>query len=295
MRFKLGDVVTPIPGKLCSGYRFTIIKGEVKGCSSPEYKLKYFGDGIDPAHGPKENQLNRIKIAEDEIWFEDEIDYAGKYITIGFPKIEFTSYQEHEPTPDEPEPINHVCIHHLGNKNLFDGGFVRTGITVEPNGGVNLNATPYEPYIPSRDDAADAIYQYYNNLCEKEKNEMKILDLYKDRKLDALNEEYADKRMEIKEKDEIQSVIAEMQKQVMTILENDGQEIHHDLGTFNLYTKETKKKLEQLESKYYEAKKEINREIEEIESLFEMTKDYEDRIKILKNYNVLNKNGKVNA
>lgn len=276
MSFTIGDIVSPKPGYTGSGYRFIIIDEFLEPQINPMYKLKHINDNFNPVYGPIDEQIEKIKRAESVRWLDNELDFAFK---ISLPTIKSHSYQEHEPTPDEPEPINHVCIHHLGNKNLFDGGFVRTGIDTVSN--CELRMSP--------------IQEYYNSLCEKEKNEMKILDLYKDRKLDALNEEYADKRMEIKEKDEIQSVIAEMQKQVMTILENDGQEIHHDLGTFNLYTKETKNKLEQLESKYYEIKKEINREIEEIESLFEMTKDYDDRIKILKNYKVLNKDGKLNV
>ena len=129
---------------------------------------------------------------------------------------------------------------------------------------------------------------------EKEiKKEMKILDVYKEKKLKQINKEYINKIEEVIEQDEIQNIIKEMKNQIKTILENEGNSKSIEINNRELYTKETTEKIEKLKNERDAKKEEVFETIEVINSLFELTQDYEERIKILINYNILDKKNKL--
>ena len=128
----------------------------------------------------------------------------------------------------------------------------------------------------------------------KEGNKMQILDLYEERKVKALEKEILEAKSKIKEQDEIQSIILEMTNQVNTILENQGRKIKYEFEP-NLITTETEVKLDELDKKYHEEIKNLRSTLDEIRALFELTADYNERIKILKNYDILDKKGKLNV
>lgn len=128
----------------------------------------------------------------------------------------------------------------------------------------------------------------------KEENEMQILDLYKERKRKNLEKEFSEAKEKIKKEDEIQSIILEMTNQVNTILENQGSDTRYESHP-NLYTSKTEKELEELDKKYYEEFEILNSTIKEVEAMFEMTEDYQERMKILKRYGIINKEGKLNV
>lgn len=127
----------------------------------------------------------------------------------------------------------------------------------------------------------------------KGENKMKILDLYEERKRKAIEEEYKENVANIKKEDEIQKIIIEMTNQVNTILENEGSDTRYESHP-NLYTSKTESKLDELNDKYHEQIEELRSTLDEIRALFELTDDYNERIKILKRYDIINKNGKLN-
>lgn len=124
-------------------------------------------------------------------------------------------------------------------------------------------------------------------------NKMDILDLYEIRKVKALEKEILEAKSKVKEQDEIQSIILEMTNQVNTILENQGRKIKYEFEP-NLITLETEAKLDELEKEHHKQIEELRSTLEEIRALFELTDDYNERIKILKRYDIINKNGKLN-
>lgn len=126
----------------------------------------------------------------------------------------------------------------------------------------------------------------------KEEKEMQILDLYEERKVKALEKEILEAKEKVKKEDEIQSIIIEMTNQVNTILENQGSDTRYESHP-NLYTSKTEKELEELDKKYYEEVEILNSTIKEVEAMFEMTEDYQERMKILKRYGIINKDGKL--
>lgn len=132
------------------------------------------------------------------------------------------------------------------------------------------------------------------NKTNKEENIMDILDLYEKRKLKSIREEYSESEKNVKGNDEIQKIIIEMTNQVNTILENQGTEARYAHRP-SLYTPETVEKLDELDKKRCETIEKLRSTLEEIRALFEMTDDYHERIKILKDYNILDKKGKLNV
>lgn len=132
------------------------------------------------------------------------------------------------------------------------------------------------------------------NKTNKEENIMDILDLYEERKLKSIREEYSESKKSVEKDDEIQKIIIEMTNQVNTILENQGTEARYAHRP-SLYTPETVEKLDELDKKRCEEIEKLRSTLEEIRALFEMTDDYHERIKILKDYDILDKKGKLNV
>lgn len=132
------------------------------------------------------------------------------------------------------------------------------------------------------------------NKMNEEEEEMQILDLYKERKSKVLEKELLEAKEAVRKEDEIQSIIIEMTNQINTILENQDSDTRYESHP-NLYTAETEKKLDELNQKYYEEIETLRSTLEEIRALFELTDDYNERMKILKKYGILNKDGKLNV
>lgn len=128
----------------------------------------------------------------------------------------------------------------------------------------------------------------------KEEKEMNILEIYKERKIKTLEKEFSEAKKAAIEEDEIQKIIIEMTNQVNTILENEDSDTRYESHP-NLYTSKTEAKLNELNDKYHEQIEELRSTLDEIRALFELTDDYNERIKILKNYDILDKKGKLNV
>ena len=132
-----------------------------------------------------------------------------------------------------------------------------------------------------------------NDKINEEEEEMKILDLYEERKRKAIEKEYLEAKEMTRKDDEIQKIIIEMTNQVNTILENQGSNKIYEFQP-SLVTLETEIKIDELRDKQHEEIEELRSTLEEIRALFELTDDYNERIKILKNYDILDKKGKLN-
>lgn len=128
----------------------------------------------------------------------------------------------------------------------------------------------------------------------KEEKEMQILDLYEGKKIKAIEKEYAEAKEIARKDDEIQKIIIEMTNQVNTILENQGSTAIYEFKP-SLVTAKTQERLDMLEKGKDKEIEELRSTLDEIRALFELTDDYNERIKILKNYDILDKKGKLNV
>ena len=282
----IGDKVTPKREYNGYGYPFSIIK-ILKGYPYKKYKLKYTELGVDPVYGPKEYQYSKIRNAENFEWREDQLECI-EHTYLG-------------PSPDKPQEIKTS----VSNINLFDIGTTITSST--PYEPYKIELTPYgsitttNPNITITGDTLKSTtikvdnptYNYYKNLCEKENKNMKILDIYDARKRGQIEAEFKNKKDKILEQDEIQKIIKEMTKQINTILENEAREDRYWAGGLDLYQEATTDKLDDLEEEKEKKLNELRSTIDEIKALFELTEDYQERMKILEKYGII-KNGKVN-
>ena len=161
---------------------------------------------------------------------------------------------------------------------------------------LEANHILFEEFLSS-DDVVDslayAIEEYNKNI--KEDKTMKILDIYRERKEFEINQNYIKNRNEIIKEDEIQKIIREMELQINTILDIEERLDRVDFSSRNeeLLTNVSKEKLEKLEAETDKERDKLHDNIEEIKALFELTEDYEERMKILKKYDIINKDGKV--
>ena len=62
-----------------------------------------------------------------------------------------------------------------------------------------------------------------------------------------------------------------------------------------MLTKETKDKLAEIETNKKIELSELDEFLEEVRAQLELAKDYETQMKILKRYNIIGKDGKINA
>jgi hypothetical protein len=125
----------------------------------------------------------------------------------------------------------------------------------------------------------------------KEEIDMKnILDIYKERKIKLIENKYKKLKEEIEENDEIQKI---MEETIRLIQDTDPNRKFPQVF-YNSFTTETLEKEKEIDNEYKEEINALNYLIEEVEALFLLTSDYTERIKILKDYEILNKKGKLN-
>jgi hypothetical protein len=215
-------------------------------------------------------------------WRENELDFYG-------PTPEISSITL---TSDEPVKIEPV------NTNLFDGAILDTNrLTFSSTNGqtvqirLNEDGSPYKLYTNNGD---KSILSTTTNINKEEIKMKNILDIYKERKLNLIVKAIDEEIIELEKNDEIQQIVEEMNKQINTVLENEGRNktIKCDIN-LSYYTVETDNKRNEILNKKQTLIKELNDLVEEVEGLFAMTSDYNERIKILKDYEILNKKGKL--
>ena len=135
---------------------------------------------------------------------------------------------------------------------------------------------------------------YENN--ESEKFKMEILDIYRNRKLEEISSNHIKKQEEIRKKDIFAKLASEYNSQVKALFKNEFNE-EYTLGDISpkVETIETKEKLEKAYIEFINEEEKLEETIQEVKAQLEIAENYETKIKILKNYNILNKEGKINA
>lgn len=130
---------------------------------------------------------------------------------------------------------------------------------------------------------------------KKEGNNMEeILKIYKENKIIKLRKEQDKLFEEIRENSELGKIAQKLKKQAEKELEKNIPNYKKEMiyiGFGN--TEDMIKKEDELNSQFNEKRDEIEKELEEIKALISETTTYEQKIDILKAYNVLDKNGKL--
>lgn len=139
----------------------------------------------------------------------------------------------------------------------------------------------------------------------KEENSMyanKIIDIYESRKRSKIREKYEDKKKEILKEDIFQNLSKQFKNQVKELYKNEfDEEMPYEISALNnLYSKETEIELKKLDEYLNKELYSLNTLLKEVNAqlglvLINDINVYDTAIKILKNYGILNKNGKINA
>lgn len=135
---------------------------------------------------------------------------------------------------------------------------------------------------------------YENN--ESEEFKMEILDIYRNRKLEKISSDHIKKQEEIRKNDIFVKLASEYNSQVKALFKNEFNE-EYTLGDISpkVESFETKEKLEKAYIEFINEKEKLEETIQEVKAQLEIAENYETKIKILKNYNILNKEGKINV
>ena len=147
-------------------------------------------------------------------------------------------------------------------------------------------------YVKINSDGITITSDSININVEKEKNNMEILDLYKERKNFKIKNDFLINKDEILEEDEIQKIFKEMINQVNVILENEGSkpvDMELPIQYKEFRTAKTNEKLNKLEADRDRLLNKVYSDYEEVKALLSMTNDYQEQIKILKNYSIIDK------
>lgn len=176
---------------------------------------------------------------------------------------------------------------------------------------INLNSDglcyTIDPDVTSKiDKEFSDVCKKINDINEnKEKNSMyvnKIIDIYESRKRSKIREKYEDEKKEILKEDIFQNLSKQFENQVKGLYKNEfDKEMPYEISALNnLYSKETEIKLKKIDEYLNKELDDLHILLEEINAqlslvLVDDVNAYDITVKILKNYGILNKNGKINA
>ena len=129
---------------------------------------------------------------------------------------------------------------------------------------------------------------------KKEKNCMKILEFYMRNITEKIHCETAKKIDELIEKDIIQQIIQDAENQINVILDNDEKHAF-SFEQKDLLTKKTEYEIINIRFEGKEKIHAIEYKIEEVKAQLEIAETYETKIEILKKYDILTQDGKINT
>lgn len=125
------------------------------------------------------------------------------------------------------------------------------------------------------------------NKKEGELNMFKILDIYKNNERHKINEEYGERRKALIKDDTVQTIVREMENQIKAIVGEKADEYCFDYR--GLYEDKTKEALKELDEQKDKAMNVLYKKIDNIQALLELAPNYEEKIKILRDYDIMDK------
>lgn len=137
-------------------------------------------------------------------------------------------------------------------------------------------------------------------LNRKENNIMKLLDIYRERKQNQITEEFDKKRKQLKEKDTLYTKLLKLKEEYETRLKTE--QIASDMVNMNIFNLNNYKPSEKLNEEFNNlmreedlAYEELNKLVEEVDSQLSICETYEQKMNILKLYNIITEEGKLNV
>lgn len=222
--------------------------------------------------------------------------------------------------------INGPLKFNVDNKNLFNSddcvdslvysfeNYMKTGdisltgstaTSYEPYGAPLSPEYPREPYqqntILTDHTVTNPTFDIWNRLNNlgniKENKNMKILELYKERELDYIQETFEETKKALIEKDAFTKLHNKYADEIKKLYKKEyGEEMKYNLVLGEGFlTSETRESIDEADDEKVFEIENLEELIEEVEALLDMTDDYDKRIEILKRYNILSEEGMLNV
>ena len=167
----------------------------------------------------------------------------------------------------------------------------------------NKNGIAIKPFKDIGEDAPDAIRYFvekYDKNKKGEKDNMEILNIYEDREASKIRKRYGEEIKKVESEDVFESLRLNFKKQFKDLFEN---EFNKKLNIDNIITaeamiyitRETDEKIDKLKIARKEELEKLDELLQEVRAQLEIAKDYDTQIKILKRYDILGKDNKINA
>lgn len=150
---------------------------------------------------------------------------------------------------------------------------------------MNLNHEEAQKSFIKIKDSLNKTKDSLNNIKEEQKM-LKILELYENKQKQLIRNDYYSKMKEIKENDVVSIIIEEMKKQLEAVIPEKMEKT--DIN-FDVYSDETDKLLEDLEKEKDKKLDELYQKLEEIKALLQLSPDYQESLKILRDYEIIDK------
>lgn len=126
-----------------------------------------------------------------------------------------------------------------------------------------------------------------NNIKE-EKDMLKILEIYKEKKTKEIEHKYDEQLLELECNDPVNTLVKETEEKLKEMLNSDNVLLVLNSDTIE-FTQETIEKRKKIIDIIHQEKKELNDVIKEIESLLELAPNYEEKLQILRDYDIMDK------
>ena len=132
----------------------------------------------------------------------------------------------------------------------------------------------------------------------EEENNMKnnILDLWKTQEIQKIKSQFDKQKKTIMEKDELYKITAEYIDKAKQIIEDEdfNYDLRHMTECIESHLdRDVQKEIEILNDKFSSMTKDVNKLVEEVKAQLEMAETYDQKINILKAYDILDSNGKI--
>ncbi len=134
----------------------------------------------------------------------------------------------------------------------------------------------------------------YEEMFSKEgENYMKILEIYKERTLKEIENNYDKLIKDVLAEDNVQKIIEETENQLNVLLDRP-EERKISLGCEYLFEPKTQEKIEKLKEERKQAEDKVEKLIEEVKARLEICDDNEiSKVAVLKEYGILDKDGRI--
>jgi hypothetical protein len=126
------------------------------------------------------------------------------------------------------------------------------------------------------------------NINKEEKDMLKILEIYKEKKTREIEHKYDEQLLELECNDPVNTLVKETEEKLKEMLNSDNVLLVLNSDTME-FTQETIEKRKKIIDIIHQEKKELNDVIKEIESLLELAPNYEEKLQILRDYGIIDK------